>query len=436
MSDSRYIAAKILLAVEKDGAYSGLSLNSALKKEQFSDARDKALVTNIVYGVLERKITIDYNISVYLKNSIRKLHPAVLTILRTGAYQLLYMDRIPSSAAVNETVRLVNAFGVGFAKGLVNAVLRKIAANGILYPDKSNVNQYLSVLLSCPEDLVLFFKKNYGTEKAEALLEACFERRPVFIRVNTLKTDASALGAKLTGEGVGVSKTKLENCLRIEKSGDITELDSYKEGLFFVEDMSSQLCCKLLNAKPGDTVVDCCAAPGGKSFSIALNMGGKGSVRSCDMYEHKVKLIEEGAERLGISCIKTVCCDARVLPSEVGKADAVLCDVPCSGFGVMGRKPEIKEKKIEDLSTLPAIQYGILSVCCDMVRSGGTLIYSTCTLNPAENENNCRRFLREHPDFHISSDEEYQSLAGNGFVNIIPTEDGGDGFFIAKFTRE
>lgn len=436
MADSRNTAAKILLAVERDNAYSSLALTATLRKEKFADDRDKALVTNIVYGVLERRITLDYNISLYLKNPIKKLHPAVLTILRVGAYQLLYMDRIPTSAAVNETVKLAGSFGVGFARGLINAVLRKIAAAGIQYPPKDNVIEYMSVVFSCSVALVEFFIRNYGVEKAGTLLEACFDKRPVFVRVNTLKTDAPALKTCLEEEGISVYSTKLENCLRIENTGDITALKAYKDGFFYVEDMSSQLCCRLIGAKPGDTVVDCCGAPGGKSFCTAMYMNGQGSLISCDMYEHKVNLIEEGASRLGISCIKTECCDARILPSKISEADAVLCDVPCSGFGVMGRKPEIKEKVLDDIDTLPAIQYGILSACSQMVKPGGTLIYSTCTLNPEENENNCRKFLDNFKDFTLASDEEYLSYAENGFINIIPTKDGGDGFFVAKFTRK
>lgn len=436
MSDSRKIAAKILLSVEKDNAYSSLSLASSLKKESFSDERDKALVTNIVYGVLERKITLDYNISLYLKNPIKKLHPAVLTILRVGAYQLLFMDKIPASAAVNETVKLTNAFGVGFSRGLVNAVLRKISAAGLAYPDKNNVIEYLSVVMSCSVELVEFFTRNYGLEKAGALLSASLGKRPVFIRVNTLKTNAEKLTSLLSAQKVTVTETQLENCLRVDNTGDITELDAYKKGLFYVEDMSSQLCVRLMGIKPGDTVVDCCGAPGGKSFCSAMYLNDKGKLYSCDMYEQKINLIKEGAARLGITCLEALCCDARTLPSQIGSADAVLCDVPCSGFGVMGRKPEIREKKNEDIDTLPAIQYGILSVCCEMVKKGGTLVYSTCTLNPAENENNCRKFLDSHPDFELASDEDYLSFANGGYVNIIPSENGGDGFFVAKFTRK
>lgn len=436
MSESRKIAAEILLGVEKDNAYSSLSLAAALKKEKFTDERDKALVTNIVYGVLERRITLDYNISLYLKSPVKKLHPSVLTLLRAGAYQLLFMDKIPDSAAVNETVALAPVFKVSFAKGLINAVLRKISANGLCYPDRNNVVKYLSVMMSCSVELVEFFTRNYGIEKAGALLEASIGKRPVFIRVNTLKTDSVKLTEMLSENGVSVFPTELENCLRVENTGDITELSAYKKGLFYVEDMSSQLCCSLLGIKPGDTVVDCCAAPGGKSFCSAMYLEDKGTLYSCDMYEHKIRLINEGAKRLGITCLKAKCTDARLLPIDIKNADAVLCDVPCSGFGVMGRKPEIKEKTCDDIDTLPAIQYGILSECCKMVKSGGSLVYSTCTLNPAENENNCIKFLAEHSDFELATDEKYLSVAKDGYVNIIPSQNGGDGFFVAKFTRK
>ena len=238
----------------------------------------------------------------------------------------------------------------------------------------------------------------------------------------------------LSDDGVSVKNTHLDGCLTVENTGSITELSAFKNGWFFVQDMSSQLCCLLAGVKPGDTVVDCCAAPGGKSFSLAQYLKNSGKIVSCDMYEHKTKLINDTAERLGITNLSTVCGDARELPDKVDGADVVLCDVPCSGFGVMGRKPEIRYKKTEELTEIPVIQKEILFSCCNIVKPGGTLVYSTCTLNKSENDNICDVFLESHPDFHIADDELYRSFTDR-YITVFPSKDGGDGFFIAKFIR-
>ncbi len=436
MDKARDAALRILLKTELDNAYSTFSLNDALRNFKSENEKDKALVTALVYGVCERKITLDHELSLYLSSPVGKLHPVVLTCLRLGAYQILFSDRIPDRAAINESVELAKKNKAAFAAGLVNAVLRKISSAGLVLPDESDKTKYLSVKYSCPESLISFFSDSYGEEKMLRILECSVGRRPVFIRVNTLKTTAEKLATSFAEKGIKTVSTDTENCLSVEHTGDITSLEEYKNGEFFVQDKSSQNDCLILGAQPGDTVVDCCAAPGGKSFSSAMLMENRGVVYSCDIYPHKTDLIEKSAQRLGLSCIKTICSDARKLKYNIRGADRVLCDVPCSGFGVIGRKPEIKYKSAEEIKELPALQLDILENCSETVKAGGVLVYSTCTLNPAENENVCEAFLEKHPDFEVCRDGFYAGLcAGEKYLTVFPSEDGGDGFFTAKFIR-
>ncbi len=429
MAEPRYEAVKLLTKIEKDASYSSILIADAFRNVKFPDSKDTAFAVSLVYGVLEKKLTLDYNISLYLTSKLSKLKPDVLSILRIGAYQILFCDKIPDSAAVNESVKISKKSGSAFASGLINAVLRKISLNGIKLPDND-----LSVIYSVDASISDSLVNDYGYEKTVEILENFNGRRPIFIRVNTLKCTEEELIASLESNGVVTGKTKLKNCLTVENTGDITRLQAFKNGWFFVQDMSSQLCCRVAGVKPGNSVVDCCAAPGGKTFSMAQYLGNTGKITSCDMYEHKIRLIADTAARLGIKNVKTICSDARELPSKTEKADVVLCDVPCSGFGVMGRKPEIRYKKTDELSDIPDIQKEILYSCCELVKPGGTLIYSTCTLNKKENDLICDAFLASHPDFYIADDEYYRSLTDR-YITVFPSSDGGDGFFIAKIFR-
>jgi len=435
MNLARQTAFKILVKMERDRAYSSLSLKAALKNDNNTDSRDTALTTGLVYGVTERRITLDYNLSLYLKSGIKKLHPYVLTALRMGAFQILFSDRIPDSAAVNESVKLVKENGQGYSSGLVNAVLRKVSVNGLVLPPEDDTYKFFEVKYSCPEELVRHYVDCYGIEKAEKHLSSSQGERPVFIRLNTIKCDYEELKNELASQGTVIEPTSLENCFILRNPGDITDLSAFNKGYFHVQDMSSQICVLILGLKPGDTFVDSCASPGGKSFTAAQYMENRGIIVSCDMYEHKTALITNGARRLGINVISVKCGKAEDLYMAIENADAVLCDVPCSGLGDIGRKPEIRYRDLSGLSSLPETQYGILSSCSKMVRPGGTLVYSTCTLNPAENENVCEKFLNEHPDFSPSRDERYLKYAENGYVNIFTSPLSGDGFFAARFER-
>ena len=432
MKNVRDAAVGILLKTEKENAYSNLSLASAEYAD--ADPRDRALLSSLVYGVLEHRETLDYNISLYLSSPLKKLHPRVLNILRTGALQIFYMDKIPDRAAVSEAVSSAKRMKAAYAAPLINAVLRKAANTGLVFPDKENKTEYLRVRYSCPGWLIGHFIQSYGDENAERILAAFEGRRPLFCRINPLAPFDVA--QELEKEGVRIHPTDVENCFTLENTGDITALSAFRRGGFHIQDMSSQICCAVLGAKPGETVLDCCSAPGGKAFTAAEKMNGSGMLIANDIYEHKCRLIEEGAARLGLRNIRTVCSDASSLGDRIKDADRVLCDVPCSGLGVIGRKPEIRYKPQDELKDLPAVQYAILDNCSRAVKKGGVLVYSTCTLNPAENEDVCDRFLAAHPEFSVSSGGYYGELTGGEkYKTFFPEKNGGDGFFIARFIR-
>lgn len=421
--NDRAIAYKILLKIEKDKAYSNLSLDSVLGKEEVCY---EPFVRALVYGVIERKITLDYILSGILSQPIKKLKPQVLTVLRMGVFQIKYMDKVPVSAAVNESVKLVKQQGFSFASGLVNSVLRKAADREIFYPEDKNSSEYLSIKYSCPVELINKYIKDYGFENAVGILSTALEAPPLNIRVNTLKTTEEELINLLQNEGVEVSACDVENALTVN-NGNIFGTDCCKNGLFHVQDLASQMCVKALDPKPYETVLDMCAAPGGKSFTIAEEMENKGKIYSFDLYEQRVSLINSGAKRLGVDIIEAKTGDASVFDSNISLADKILCDVPCSGLGVIRRKPEIKYKDLGFIDKLTELQYNIICSSSLYLKKGGRLVYSTCSLNKDENENVCNRFLEEHKDFEL--------LDGSP-VTLMPHTDRTDGFFFAVFIRE
>lgn len=428
---ARQTAFEILFRVEKNSAYSNLLLDELLSSSGL-DTRDKAFVSNLVYGVIERKITLDYQLSAHLSQPLKKLKPQVLVILRMGVYQILFMDKVPKSAAVNESVKLVKANKCAFAAGVVNAVLRKCGE--LILPDK-NSEDYLSVKYSCPKWLIHKWCDEYGKENAERLIESCIGKPDTVIRVNTLKTTADELIIELENEGVKAEKGMIENSLVISLSGnEISLLTAYKNGLFHVQDTASQYCAKAVGAKDGETVFDLCSAPGGKAFTVSQHMNNKGKLFAFDIYDHRTKLISDSAVRLGIDIIEAKAADAKKFNDTLGKADRVLCDVPCSGLGIIRRKPEIKYKNKESLDGLPAIQLKILENGARYVADGGRLIYSTCTLSKAENENVCEKFLSEHKDFRAVA--PLGEISDKCFVTLMPHKNGCDGFFIATFEKK
>ena len=434
MSNPRQTAFEALMKTSRDSAFSNLALDGILSKSDL-DTRDKSFVSNLFYGVIERQLTVDYQLSLYLSKPLKKLKPEVLTILRMGAYQILFMDKVPDSAAVNESIKLSKKNSVSFASGLINAVLRKVAKSGVVLPENENSDDYLSVRYSCPLWLVKKWKNEYGKEDTVAFLEASLGSADTFIRVNTTKITDDALIEILSSEGVECNKTYNKNTLKISLRGnDIERLDSFRQGYFHVQDIASQLCATALRAKEGDTVFDLCSAPGGKAYTVAETMNDNGKVMCFDIYGNRVSLILKGAQRLELKSIYGKTGDASVFNPELGLADKVLCDVPCSGLGIIRRKPEIKYKSEEELAELPDIQYAIIDNASKYVRNGGRLLYSTCTLSKAENEDIVAKFLENHSDFKAAP--VFPESGSSTNITLMPHKNGSDGFFIACFERD
>lgn len=440
----RKAALEILLRVEKEGSYSNLLLNARLNEEHYG-GQDAAFLTTLVYGVLENLICIDFFISHFAKRSASKMQPKILNILRIGAYQLIFLDKVPASAAVAESVKLAKSCGASFASGFVNAVLREISRNlDILpYPDKAtDLKRYLHVRYSCPHWLLDKWINEYGIDNAEGVLKGLEERPKAVLRVNTIKTNSDNLKNLLERDGIPTEAPEFpKDALIASRLPDLRHNKAFQDGLFTVQNTASQICCAAACAKPGDTVIDMCAAPGGKSFTLAFIMQNRGIILSLELYEKRLALIKEGAKRLDIDIIKTAQNDASKHNEKLPAADIVLCDVPCSGLGVIGRKPEIRYKDPREFDELPNLQYCILCEGASHVKSGGTLVYSTCTLSRAENGEVAKHFLSEHPEFSAASLDATPFLkdCAGGVktgVTLFPHITGSDGFYICVMKKQ
>ena len=418
---ARQCAFNLLSDFKRNKTFSNIALNNALKKGDFSSA-DKAFVTALFYGVIEKQLLLDYQLSKHLNQPIKKLRPEVLIALRMGVYQLFFMDKVPASAAVNESVKLVKKNKSAFATSLVNAVLRKIASYGLLLPDKSD-NNYLSIKYSVSQDIIDLWNECYGEDTTEKLLESLSEKNQVAIRVNTIKTNKSYLQRRLSDEGFICKDNELAgNSLLISKSGDLSKSESFNKGYFHIEDTAAQIAAEALGVQKGERILDVCAAPGGKTFTIAEIMG-NGEIIACDIYEQRLELITKSAQRLGIDFIKTKLLDGTVFNSDFGLFDKILCDVPCSGLGTISSKPEIRFKTKEQLAYFPDVQYSILDNSFNYLKQGGKIVYSTCTLNKNENEAVINKFISSH-NCELVSEKTY-------FPHIDKT----DGFFIAVIKK-
>ncbi len=436
MANSRYIAYKALMRIEKDKAYSNITLDEFLSENNV-DSRDRAFISTIFYGVLERKISLDYIISKFSSIRLKKIDIPVLVILRMAVYQLVFMDKVPDNAAVNEAVSLCKKEKLYKSSGFVNGVLRSItrAENRFPLPDPKDKTKYLSIKYSCPENIISLWVNDYSYEIAEDILKSATGRPPIYIRVNTLKTNSDELIKILADDNISASKTYVENALEIKFSGSVADIDSYKKGLFHVQDISSQICCSIANVKDGFIVSDVCSAPGGKTLTLAQNTP-NGKIFAYDIYEHKINLIKSSASRMGINNIYASVRNAGSSESPLEMSDVVLCDVPCSGLGVIRRKPEIRYKS-DDISGLPEIQLKILEQSAKYVKLGGFLVYSTCTLNKKENNDNAEKFLINNKDFE-PVEIKFCSRTINEKPNcltLFPQTNGSDGFFVALFQR-
>ena len=412
MKDSRLIAFEILHEVFKNNAYSNIAIDKALKDVNL---KDKPFVSSIVYGVIERRITLDYILNEHLSSKPKQ---KIMLVLYIGAYQLYFMDKVPSSAAINTSVNLAGEVGLAYYKKLINAVLRKVDSNRIDF----NSTDDLSVKYSCPQNLINMWKKMYGEENTLSILNSINGRPPVFAVPNTLYIDCDELQYELLNSGIECEL--VNDIVRIISSFDLSDCKPFKDGLFHIEDMSSYSCAVALEAKEGETVIDVCSAPGGKAYTIAERMNNSGKLYAFDLYEHRVELIKQGAGRLGITNITAQVNDATVYNQDIPLADKILCDVPCSGFGIIRRKPEIRYKELDSVKELPEIQFGILSTSAKYLKTGGRLVYSTCTLNKRENEKVVERFLENNKSFSLLYDK-----------TIFPSADGGDGFYYAVIQK-
>lgn len=439
----RLAAVQAIRRLNEQNAYSNFLVNNLLQTGEW-DPKERALATALIYGTVERRLTLDYLLSSCSSKPLKRLHPAVLAILQTAAYQLVYMDKVPESAAVNEAVKLTKAMGQHAASGFVNAVLRAVARRyHDLLDNLGDSDRDLSLRYSCPVEWVKFWQKAYGREKMLAILAHLNDEPPAFLRVNTLKTDTQTVVSHLRGLGANVEEiTEPADCLKVSGvfPGNPLEIDT--EICYYYQDKASQLACFALGVQAGQRVADVCAAPGGKSLTISQYLGGEGEVVSGDIYATKCDTIRKRAKQMGIENITVVERDASVACPDkwVGAFDRVLCDVPCSGLGVIRRKPEIRYKLPSEFVDLPALQYRILTASAAMVKKGGWLQYSTCTLNPAENEEIVKRFLQENPDFSPRILPLPQAFAAaerkpHWHITLFPHQHETDGFFIAGFER-
>ncbi|RYL95384.1 16S rRNA (cytosine(967)-C(5))-methyltransferase RsmB [Sporolactobacillus sp. THM7-4] len=443
----RETALDLLLSIKKNHAYSQLALNDALLKSHLHD-RDKALVTTLVYGVLQRELTLEYALSSFVRKT-RKLDDWVRILLLMSLYQKMYLDRIPDHAIVNEATNIAKKRGHRGIAGFVNGVLRQFLRSG--EPDLSVIqpeNRRLSVQYSHPEWLLELWENQWGRRIALQIAEADNRAPHLYVRVNRLKTTRQALAEKLALEGIATEEARLSpDCLTIQ-GGQAAATEAYRAGLLTIQDQSSMLVADSVAPAPGMTILDTCAGPGGKTTHLGERMGNKGKIVALDLHEHKTRLIDDAARRLGIRIIETRAIDARkaneVYPEKT--FDRVLVDAPCSGLGVIRRKPEIKwEKTKEDADRLTPIQYAILEAAAPLVKPGGWLIYSTCTINRMENDRLLTRFLNDHREFMWEPTffsrlprklKDYRSSPQSSMVQILPFYFETDGFFIGCLKKK
>lgn len=428
----RKLALDTLSKCESAAQYSNLALDARIKQFNIT-GDDRALFTVLVYGVIEHKLTLDHYINSLSSMPKEKIEPSTRNILRLGLYQIIFM-RTADHAAVNETVALAPQRSRGF----VNAILRNYLRKKDSIPLPSSTEDRISVKYSFPAEICKKLIMCFGADETEKLLAAMNEPPMMTLRVNTLKTSRDALLKKLSDEGIKAEVTSFSPFgIRLSESVPYPVIDSLCHGEFFVQDEASQISTAVLGATGGMRVIDMCACPGSKSFGAALTMENKGELLAFDLSKSKLPLIASGAERLGIDIISADVRDGRDFISELeGSADRIICDVPCSGFGVVAKKPEIRYKDINSAAALPDIQYDILCNAARYLKKGGVMVYSTCTILPEENEENIKRFLSSHPEFSACPFNVGGLSAESGMITLFPHIHGTDGFFICKLIKQ
>ena len=435
---ARETALNALIACRKDAAWSNGVLKEYIVRDRL-DRRDAALAAKLCYGVLQNRNKLDFYLKQLLTGKLKDLHPVVHDILHLGLYQIYELDKVPDNAAVSESVDLAKKYckKQRFAPGLVNGVLRSaVKTKGTLKEPASLEDQY-----SHPWELIKLLRDYVGKDRIEMMLKANNEAPQTIIQVNTLKITAEALKQRLAGENVEAEiHPWMSDCLVLGSTGDLEKLPAFRDGLFYVQDPAAKL--SVLCAELPDQeirILDCCAAPGGKSFAAAMATAGKGSITSCDIHEHKVPLIQKGAARLGVEKLTARQQDASEnVPQWNDSFDAVIADVPCSGYGIIRKKPDIRYKAIANMAELPQLQLAILKNQARYVKPGGILMYSTCTLVRAENEGVVESFLQENKDYYLEPLPLPAVFPKNesGMLALVPGEYDTDGFFIARMRRK
>ncbi len=427
----RELVLDILLEVNEKEQYSHLVIRDVLNKYQYLEKQERAFLTRLAEGTIEHMLEMDFIVNSFSKVKVNKMKPLIRNLLRMSVYQIKYMDSIPDAAVCNEAVKLARKRGFGQLRGFVNGVLRNIAREHmhLQYPDeKLEPVRFLEVTYSVPAWMVEQWIKDFGYEQTKEICESFLQERPITIRTNLNKTTPEQLKVKLEKEGVTVREVeKLTYAFEISGYDYLQALESFQEGLFYVQDISSMMVAEIAAPEKGNYIIDVCAAPGGKSSHLAEKMAGTGVVEARDLTEYKVSLIEENIERHGLDNMNAVQMDATVFDSDsVEKADVLICDLPCSGLGVMGKKTDIRYKMTADKQKdLVQLQRQILDTVHSYVKKGGTLVYSTCTIHKNENAGNVEWFVKKYPEFEVVMSEQ-----------MFPGGTYHDGFFIAKLIRK
>ena len=464
----REIALKALYKIDKEEAFSNIALDEELSKNhKILSEKDIGLISQIVYGVTTWRLTLDCIIEKHSKIKLKKISPWIINILRMGIYQIIFLDKIPKSAAVDESVNLAKRYGHKTSSGFVNAVLRKVESKDYdeLFENEKTENpkeliEIISKTQSMPKWLIEKLLENNSIEKVKEICKNLNLKPQISIRINKLKTNKQELAAKLESRGIEVKQGELENFLLIKNVKNIENLPEFKQGFFTVQDESAGLAALFLNPEKGEKVLDACSAPGGKTTHLAELMENEGAIDAWDIYEHRLNLIKENCQRLGVNIVNTQIQNAEepeasleqkqnenislnLANQKLPQYDKILLDVPCMGTGVIKRKPDIKwQRKPEDIDTITQIQFNILQNCSKLLKQGGELVYSTCSILQEENEEIIKKFLKQNPDFKIITEDEIQGykqferyLHDNKYLNILPSEEH-DGFFICKLKYE
>ena len=435
MAGARTTALSALIATRRQGAWSDGVLKQYIARDGL-DRRDAALASQLCYGVLQNRALLEFSIAQALTGKFKDLQPVVADILLLGAYQVLLLERVPDSAAVNEAVEQCKAYANRRAAGLVNGVLRTLSRQkGTLRQPEDLETKY-----SHPAQLVALLREDLPEGTLEAFLAADNAPAPMTLQYNPLKTQPQAVWDELTAAGVQLTPHPwLPGCMLASHAGDLTQLPAFCDGRVYVQDAAAALAAQCAGAQPDMRVLDVCAAPGGKSFAMAMRMENRGEIVSCDIHPHKIALLEKGAARLGIENLHARVQDATTRCEEfVGQMDVVVADVPCSGLGVIRKKPDIRYKALAPIERLPQVQRAILENVSAYVKPGGVLLYSTCTVLRRENEAVAQAFLQAHPEFSAETLPIPDGLRVTDprFVTLLPGQHDCDGFFICKMRKQ